>query len=95
MHSSGLRLHHGKAPLVDPFTGENLEVHFDEQLPSLERAHTWNEWTKEELLLQLASHLCGRALIDADINKSYSQAIEALHVRLDPGSQTLAAQDFQ
>ena len=33
-------------------------------------------------------------LLDADVKKSYSQVIEALHVRLDPDSQTLAAQDF-
>lgn len=44
----------GKAPPVDPFTGENPEMRLDDWLPSLQRASTWNEWTDEELLLQLA-----------------------------------------
>ena len=34
-------------------------------------------------------------LLDADIKKSYSKAVGAWHVRLDPGSWILAAQDFQ
>ena len=52
----------GKAPPVDPFTGEDPEIRLDDWLPSLERAATWNEWTEEEHLLQLAGHLRGRAL---------------------------------
>ena len=52
-----------------------------------------------ELLLQLAGHLHGRALqewgiLDMDTKKFYTQAIDALHLRLDPGSWTLAAKDF-
>ena len=34
-----LRARRGKAPPVDPFTGEDPEVRIDEWLPSLERAH--------------------------------------------------------
>ena len=44
------RSRRGKAPLVDPFTGENPEVRLDDWLPSLQRASTWNDWTEEELL---------------------------------------------
>ena len=94
------RARRGKAPPVDPFTGENFEVRLDEWLPSLERACTWNQWSEEELLLQLAGHLQGHALqewvlLDADTKKSYSKAVEALCTRLDPGSRALAAQDFR
>lgn len=90
----------GKAFPVDLFTGEDLEVPMDEWLPSLERAHAWNEWSEEELLLQLAGHLHGRALqewglLDADTKMSYKQAVEALHLHLDPGSRNLVAQYFR
>ena len=94
------RARRGKAPPVDSFTGENFEVRLDEWLPSLERACTWNQWSEEELLLQLAGHLRGHAhqewvLLDADTKKSYSKAVEALRTQLDPGSRALAAQDFR
>ena len=46
----------GKAPPVDMFSGE---ASFK---PALERAATWNAWSSEETLLQLAGHLQGRAL---------------------------------
>ena len=45
----------GKAPPVDPFTGENSEIQFDDWLPTLSRAVTWNRWTDEESLMQLAA----------------------------------------
>ena len=102
MHPAGSRVHDGKAPPVDSFMGEDLEIHFDEWLPSLDRARNWNVWTEEELLLQLhvAGHLHDRALqewgiLDTDAKKSYTQAIDALRLRLDPGSQTFAAQNFR
>ena len=94
------RTRRGKAPPVDPFTGEDLEVRLDDWLPSLGRAKLWNDWTEEELILQLAGHLRGRALqewglLSADDKKSYTRAVEALKSRLDPGSRTLAAQEFR
>lgn len=52
----------GKAPPIDPFTGENPEIRLDDWLPSLQRASRWNQWTEEEQLIQLAGHLRGRAL---------------------------------
>lgn len=58
-----------------------------------------NEWIEDELFLHLAGQLCGRALlewglIDDSDKKTYSAAVESLKARLDPGSRTLAAQDF-
>ena len=90
----------GKAPPVDPFTGENPELHVDDWLPSLERAARWNGWTDQELLLQLAGHLRGRALLewnllDATEKSLYPTATEALRARLDTGGRALAAQDFR
>ena len=56
------RRRRGRAPLVEQYTGESKEEQLDDWLPMLERAGQWNEWTPEELLLQLAGHLRGRAL---------------------------------
>ena len=52
----------GKGPPVDPFTGEQVEVRFEDWLPTLERAATWYGWSSEEQLMQLAGHLRGKAL---------------------------------
>ena len=52
----------GKAPPVDPFTGEDPEVRFVDWLPALTRSSWWNEWTPEESLMQLAGHLQRHAL---------------------------------
>ena len=97
---TGHRARRGKAPPVDSFTGEEPDVRFDDWLPSLERAATWNSWTEEERLLQIAGHLRGRALqewalLDDATKRSYTQAVESLRARLDPGSRVLAAQDFR
>ncbi len=52
----------GRAPPVDPFTGERPEERLDDWLPGLQRASQWNGWSEQELLLQLAGHLRGTAL---------------------------------
>ena len=39
--------HHGKAPLVDPFTAEDPEITFDDWLPTLERTAVWNGCMEE------------------------------------------------
>ena len=90
-----------KKPSKNPaaFTGENPEVRLDDWLPSLLCASTWNEWTKDELLLQLAGHLHGRALQEwallSTISKeTYFAAVESLRARLDLGSCALAAKNF-
>ena len=53
---------HGKAPPIDPFTAEDIEITFDDRL--VEWAAIWNEWTPEESLMQLAGHLRGQALYE-------------------------------
>ena len=55
-------LRHGKAAPVDPFTGECDELLWEDWLPTLERAVTWNGWSEEEKLLQLAGYLKGKVL---------------------------------
>ena len=90
----------GKAPPVDAYTGENAEVRFEDWLPTLDRAVSWNGWTDEESLIQLAGHLRGRALQEWDLlgeeeKGTYQTAAQALRTRLDPGNRVLAAQDFR
>ena len=48
-------------------------------------------------MLQLAGHLRGRAhqVLGAEAKTSYDTAVKALRLRLDPGSRTLAAQEFR
>ena len=96
---SDRRQRRGKAPPVDPFTGES-EVQLDDWIPALKRASVWNGWSEDELLLQLAGHLRGRALqewnlLDDQSKATYSGAIEALRTHLNGGNKTLAAQDFR
>lgn len=57
-----LPLRRGKAPPVDVFTAENPEILLDDWSPALQRAATWNSWTQQEHLIQLAGHLRRRAL---------------------------------
>ena len=90
----------GKAPPIDAFTGENPEITLDDWLLSLNRAATWNAWSGNELLLQLAGHLRGRALQEwnlmEEVEKAcYEDAVSALRSRLEHGNRTLAAQDFR
>ena len=99
--SSDIRNRKGKAPPVDPFTGDPKgELNFDDWLPTLERAATWNQWTEEEQLLQLAGHLRGRAfrewnLMSREDRQVYSRAVKILRERVDMGQRALAAQDFR
>lgn len=59
---NGMSLPHrrGKAPPVDSFSAEGLDEHWDEWLPTFERAAEWNNWNDTERLLQLAGHLKGK-----------------------------------
>ena len=90
----------GTAPPVDPFSGDRPDLSFEDWLPSLERAATWNGWTNDEMLLQLAGYLRGKArqewnLMEERERQNFAGAIETLKYRLDPGNRTLAAQDFR
>ena len=51
----------GKAPPVESFNGEDTSVHWNDWLPTLEQAATWNNWSEQEKLIQLAGHLHGKA----------------------------------
>ena len=89
----------GKTPPVESFTGEELSIHWDNWLPTLERAATWNNWSEQEKLIQLAGYLHGRAQREWDImvegsKTSFSAAVKTLHARMDSGSRVVAAQDF-
>ena len=56
-----VRQRRGNAPQVDALTEENPEVRLDDWLPALQRAAEWINWGQDELLIQLAGHLRGRA----------------------------------
>ncbi len=61
---------------------------------------TWNEWSPDERLMQLAGHLRGKAqqewcLMSLEDKASYDQATRELARRLDPGSRIMAVQDFR
>ena len=89
----------GRAPPVDPFTGEDPEFRLEDWLPALQRATKWNGWTETEELIQLAGHLRGKALMEWNLLEEESRsdlntAVKALKDRLEPGSGVLAAQDF-
>ena len=97
--SSYHRARHGKAPPVYIFTGADPDRRLDDWLPTLKRAAVWNGWTDDDLLIQLAGHLKGRALQEWDLlsddeKRTYEVAVAALRSRLDHGSKVLAAQDF-
>ena len=71
------------APPIDEFTGEDRRITFDDWLPILGRAATWNGWTQDELLMQLTGYLRGRALqewklLDSRDKITYSSAVKAL-----------------
>ena len=90
----------GKAPPVDAYTGENPEIRFEDWLPTLSRAATWNSWSSGECLMQLAGHLRGKALqewnlLSSEDMSTYETATRALRKRLDPQNRVLAAQDFR
>ena len=92
--------HQGKAPPVDLFTGEDSEIRFDDWLPTLKRAATWNGWTKDEQLIQLAGYLCGRTLqewnsIPPAERQTYQFSTAVLRMCLNPGRKMPAALDFR
>ena len=90
----------GKAPPIDPFGAEGLDEHWDDWLPTFERAAEWNDWSDSECLLQLAGHLKGKArqefsLLTSGQMSTFTMAKTALRSRLEIGSKTLAPQEFR
>lgn len=89
----------GKAPPFDTFSGEDPEVRLEDWFPSLQRASTWNGWTGEEELMQLAGSLRGCALLEWTLLSHSDRAnvrsgVEALRNRLESGVKAMVAQDF-
>ena len=57
----------------------------------LEMAASWNSWTADEQLLQLAGHLRGKAFQEWNVLRrqdkaTYQSAIEALRQYMEPGA---------
>ena len=85
---------------MDAYTGSDPELWFNDWLPTLEQAAKWNNWSDEEKVMQLAGHLRGKAareysLLSSEEKQSFTTAVQALKVCLDPGSCALAAQEFR
>ena len=90
----------GKAPPFKTFSGESKDVRLDDWLPSLKRVSSWNVWTEEEELIQLAGNLKGRAqqewnLLQERERSTLDSAVKSLRNRLESGAKAMAAQDFQ
>ena len=90
----------GKAPPVEPYTGEDPNTLWEDWLPMFERAASWNGWTEQERLLQLAGHLRGKALqewglLNNDHKSTFARATTEMRNRLDPGSKMIAVQEFR
>ena len=54
----------GKALPVDLYTGDDPEVWWEDWLSTFERGASWNKWTNEEKVIQLARHLRQKALLE-------------------------------
>ena len=90
----------GRAPPLESFTGESDDTTLNDWLPGLQRVAEWNHWSEEEILIQLAGYLRGRALqewnlLSKDDRKSYKIAVKSLKDWLGYGSSIMAAQDFR
>ena len=57
----------------EQYFGLNPEVHLEDQ-SSLRRVANWNEWSKEELLLQLAGHIQRQALQEGNLLQEHNKA---------------------
>lgn len=84
----------GKAAPIEFFSGEDPAILLDDWLPSLERASLWNGWSPED---KLPGYLQGRALQEWRLLPHFEQNSysSALRIRLDPGSKTVASQEFR
>jgi len=98
--SSASVMRRGKVPPVDSFTGESNDLTWEDWLPTLMRAATWNEWSEEVKLLQLAGYLRVKALqewnlISTKDCSSFELATAKLQEKLDHGIWKLAAQGLR
>ena len=88
LHRLSLSHQWGKALPINLFTAESLDEQWDDWPPTFERAAKCNGWTDSEHLLQLASHLKGKArqefaLLSADDKVTFASAIVAIRGKLD------------
>ena len=72
-----------KALPVDPFKVSDPELRFEDWLPTLERATTWNGKAASEY-----------SLLSSEEERAFPSAVQALRARLDPSSCALTAQEF-
>ena len=68
--TSGVVPRRVKVPPIDPFSGENTEFCFEDWLPSLEHAVTWNGWSDNEKLVLLAGHLRGKVFTRVELGST-------------------------
>ena len=85
---------------MDPYTGEDPEVWWEDSLPTFEKAASWNKWTDGEKVIQLAGHLRRRALMEWNLveetdKNNYTTACKSMQARMDPGCKAIAAEDFR
>ena len=90
----------GKAPPVELYTSENPDLLWEEWVPMFERAASWNGWTEQEKLLQLAGHPRSKALQEWNLlsgshKSTFATATAEMQSRLDPGSKMVAVQEFR
>ena len=84
---------------VEPYTGKDPGIPWEEWIPMFEKAASWNGWTEQERLLQLAGYLRGNVLQEwsllSDSHKStFTRATAEMKNRLDPGSKMIAVYEF-
>ena len=60
-------------------------------------AAEWNNWDKDELLIQLAGYLRGQAFQEWNLleQEAYDTAVSTLSSRLDPERKAVASKDFR
>ena len=97
--SVGRHARQGKAPPVEPFTGEKPDILWEDWISMFERAAVWNGWEEQDKLLQLAGHLRGKAQREWDMLEPASKVTfkvttKALHDRLNLDGKAVAALDF-
>ena len=91
--------HKGQGPPSRFLYWKDPELRLDDWIPALLRASKWYGWSEDEVLIQLAGHLRGRALQEwnllPDEEKCDRQkAVKALRERLNPGGKAWQHRTF-
>ena len=80
---------------MDNFTGEDSTIRWEDWLPTLERAATWNGWSDEESLMLLASRLRGQALVEWNLLSGEEKTLILLRNKHCMLNSTLEAKCWQ